>query len=182
MENNTKHELNKAVQIGTTCVSSYLVSYYMRNILSVTTPEMLNAGSLFTKETIGSLSSVAINFWIPTYFTEQLMINQDTAKAVYSGMSFVKSFTPFITLMVFALFKEKDIKMVRFAFLIGTAFIGGMYFVHNPYLNILCLLLAQIALGIASGFFDNGDEYLSNIGLDQRGNEMFVYYRIDTDN
>ena len=57
METNKKTELSKAVQIGTACVSSYMVSYYMRNVLSVTSPEMLSSG-IFTKEFLGTLSSV----------------------------------------------------------------------------------------------------------------------------
>lgn len=100
---------------------------------------------------LAELSSVAINFWIPTYLTEQLSVAENTAKVIYSAMSFIKSFTPFITLFLFtAVFKEKDIKMIRVAFVLGTLFIVGMYFINASYLNILCLLLAQIAIGIAS--------------------------------
>lgn len=96
------------------------------------------------------LSSVAVNFWIPTYFTEQLSVPENIAKAIFSAMSLIKSFTPFVSLMIFALFKQKDIKLIRFAFLFGSAFIFGMYFSTTPFLNILCLLMAQIAIGIAS--------------------------------
>jgi len=100
---------------------------------------------------LAELSSVAINFWVPTYLTEQLSVAENTAKVIYSAMSFIKSFTPFITLFLFAaVFKEKDIKMIRVAFVLGTLFIVGMYFINAPYLNIFCLLLAQIAIGIAS--------------------------------
>jgi DHA2 family metal-tetracycline-proton antiporter-like MFS transporter len=50
-------DLRKAFQIGIMCVGTYLISYYMRNLLSVTTPGMLEAGA-FTEEFIGTLSSV----------------------------------------------------------------------------------------------------------------------------
>lgn len=52
-----KSDLGKAVRIGGICITSYIVSYYMRNILSVLTPEMLATG-LYTKEYIGLLSSL----------------------------------------------------------------------------------------------------------------------------
>lgn len=52
-----KRELNKALKIGFVCVFTYTLSYYMRNILSVTTPEMLENGD-FTKEFIAAMSSV----------------------------------------------------------------------------------------------------------------------------
>ncbi len=55
MENNA--ELKKALQIGTVCIFSYMVSYYVRNLLSVSTPSMLEEGN-FTKEFVGTLSSV----------------------------------------------------------------------------------------------------------------------------
>jgi len=52
-----KQERAKAFQIGVVCIFSYLASYYMRNILSVSTPGMLETG-IFTKEIVGTLSSV----------------------------------------------------------------------------------------------------------------------------
>ena len=45
----------KTLQIGITCISAYLVRYYMANILSVTSLEILKAG-VFTKEFLGLLS------------------------------------------------------------------------------------------------------------------------------
>lgn len=50
-------EKRKAINIGSICVFSYLASYYMRNLLSVSSPAMLDTG-LFTKEMIGLCSSV----------------------------------------------------------------------------------------------------------------------------
>ena len=46
----------RAARLGAICIFSYLTSYYMRNILGVSTPEML-ATELYTKEFLGSLSS-----------------------------------------------------------------------------------------------------------------------------
>lgn len=48
---------NKAIEIGVVCIFSYLASYYMRNVLSVLTPDMLQT-NLFTKEMLGTFSSV----------------------------------------------------------------------------------------------------------------------------
>ncbi len=53
---NNKQELNKATKIGFLCVGSYLVSYVMRNLLGVLTPEMLGTG-LYTKALLAKLSS-----------------------------------------------------------------------------------------------------------------------------
>lgn len=99
---------------------------------------------------IAEISAASINFWVPTYLTEQLCFTENTAKIIYSAMSFVKSITPFITLFIFNMLKEKDIKMARLAFVFSTVFFIGMRFIDIPYLNILCLLLAQMAIGSAS--------------------------------
>ncbi|MDD6736155.1 MAG: hypothetical protein PUE13_07585, partial [Clostridiales bacterium] len=51
-----KYELKKAFKIGSVCIITYMMSYYMRNILSVMTPEMLETGD-FSKEFIATMSS-----------------------------------------------------------------------------------------------------------------------------
>ena len=99
---------------------------------------------------IAEISATSINFWLPTYFTEQLQLGENVAKIVFSAMSFIKGIVPFVTLFVFHILKEKDIKMVRLSFLLATVFFAGMRFVSNPYANILCLLMAQMAIGSAS--------------------------------
>lgn len=99
---------------------------------------------------VAEISAASISFWIPTYFTEQLCITENLAKGIFSMMSFVKGVTPFITLFMFHIFKEQDIKLARFAFVLATVFFIGMRFIHMPILNILCLLLAQMAIGSAS--------------------------------
>lgn len=53
----SKYEYKKALLIGTVSVFSYIACYYMRNILGVSTPAMLETGK-FTKEFVGTLSSI----------------------------------------------------------------------------------------------------------------------------
>lgn len=99
---------------------------------------------------IAEISSASITFWIPTYFTEYLHITENASKLIYSAISFIKSATPFITLFLFSCFKKNDIKMIRFMFMFATIFFIGMRFVNILPLNILFLLLAQMAIGGAS--------------------------------
>lgn len=99
---------------------------------------------------LAEISAASINFWLPTYFTEQLCIGENASKIIFSAMSFIKCTTPFITLILFHAFKEKDIKMIRFSFAFSTLFFMGMRFINIPHINILCLLLAQMSIGTAS--------------------------------
>ena len=51
-----------AFLVGIVCIGTYIVNYYLRNMLSVATPELLLSGS-FTEESIGFLSSVYMVFY-----------------------------------------------------------------------------------------------------------------------
>ena len=79
-----KKEAKNALIIGGTCTVAYMFVYFIRNILSVVTPEMIEEG-IYTEEKIGSLSSV---FFI-TYAVGQLVNGflGDRIKAKYM-MSF----------------------------------------------------------------------------------------------
>ena len=52
----------KALSIGTVCVTLYVVNYFLRNVLSVLTPQMLETGE-FTVAHIGNLSSTYMLFY-----------------------------------------------------------------------------------------------------------------------
>lgn len=103
--------------------------------------------------TLGALceiTSVAISFWIPTYLTEMLNFRKETSNLIFSAMAIIKSIVPFLTLFLFFFFKEKDIIMSRFSFFFATLFILGVLFISNRYINAVCILMAQMALGTAS--------------------------------
>ena len=57
-----RSETSKSWKIGSTCVITYIASYYMRNLLGVLTPQMLETGN-FTKEWLGLLSSSYMIFY-----------------------------------------------------------------------------------------------------------------------
>ena len=51
-----KTDNRKAVTIGFICIATYMVNYYLRNLLSVMTPMLLETG-MYTEAHIGLLSS-----------------------------------------------------------------------------------------------------------------------------
>lgn len=55
-------KVQSAWRIGSLCIATYLASYVTRNILSVSTPEMIKE-AFFTKEYMGLLSSVCFIFY-----------------------------------------------------------------------------------------------------------------------
>ena len=63
MENSKKNSSAKiAFLVGIVCIGTYIVNYYLRNMLSVATPELL-LGDVFTKESIAVLSSTYMVFY-----------------------------------------------------------------------------------------------------------------------
>ena len=102
---------------------------------------------------IGALTEISlssINFWIPTYLTERLSYSEDTAKILFSAISLLKSFTPFISLYIFKLFKDKDVSMVKYCFVVATLLFAGVLFINQKYINVVLFLLTLMAVGTAS--------------------------------
>ncbi len=67
MSGKVSPQVKHAVSIGIVCIFSYLVSYYSRQLLGVTSPSMIAAG-LYTEGFVGLLSSV----FMVTYAAGQL--------------------------------------------------------------------------------------------------------------
>lgn len=96
------------------------------------------------------ISTSSINFWIPTYFTERLSLNADLSKIIFSIMLLIKASTPFIALFVFKLFKERDLKMIKYVFFFAGILFVCMLTATNKYINIILFLLALMSAGSAS--------------------------------
>ena len=63
MEQNKKSAKGTiALWVGIVCIGIYIVNYYLRNMLSVTTPELLQSGK-FTEESVALLSSIYMVFY-----------------------------------------------------------------------------------------------------------------------
>ena len=102
---------------------------------------------------IGALTEIAftsINFWVPTYLTERLMYSMDASKIIFSAMGVVRSCIPFVALYVFKLFKEKDICMIKWCFILATVLFGGVLFITQKYINVVLFVLSLMVLGLAS--------------------------------
>jgi len=102
---------------------------------------------------IGALTEIAftsINFWVPTYLTERLMYSMDASKMIFSAMGVIRSCIPFVALYVFSLFKEKDICMIKWCFIVATVLFVGVLFITQKYINVVLFLLTLMVAGLAS--------------------------------
>lgn len=109
--------------------------------------------NFFVYMLVGMVCEIAgssISFWIPTYLTERLGYSAEISGILYTVITLIKAFTPFIAIFVLKAMKNKDIKMMRYAFLIATVLFVGVFFITNKYLNIVFLLLALMAVRSSS--------------------------------
>lgn len=97
------------------------------------------------------ISGTAISFWLPTYMSEYLGFPSNVSGVVYSVISLIKSFGPFLCLVLFKKFGEDDMKMMRVMYVLSTLFFVGMSVITNVWINLLLLLLALLATCCASG-------------------------------
>jgi len=96
------------------------------------------------------IAAASINFWMPTYFNQYLSIPETTSTVLFSVISLLRSFCPFLSLLIFKLFREKDVLIVRVAFSSAALLFGVMFFVQNPILNVILFTLALMCSSVSS--------------------------------
>ncbi|MBQ4322855.1 MAG: hypothetical protein IJC19_02825, partial [Clostridia bacterium] len=95
-------------------------------------------------------SITAVAFWVPSYLVEQLGFSPEAAATVYSVIFFFKGMMPFVALALFRALKENDIFLMRVSFSLSVLFYVGVVLVSHPWVNVLLLALALMAVGCAS--------------------------------
>ena len=96
------------------------------------------------------IGATSVSFWIPTYLTEGLGFQKDFANMLYSMISTVRAFMPFVALFIFRLTKEKDILIMRVSFSITAVMFLMMIFVGNKWGSIALMLAALMSLSCSS--------------------------------
>lgn len=98
-----------AVHIGTTCVFTYMIGYYMRKLLSVTTPVLLTQG--YTESFIGVLSFA----YMLMYAVGQLVNGRLGDRLRPQWMIFMGLTVPGISQMLFPFVPWKAVQVLCFA-------------------------------------------------------------------
>lgn len=95
------------------------------------------------------ISSSSISFWIPTYISEPLGFPSNISGVLYSVISFVRAFAPFLAIFLFPLFNNKAMRMMRVMFLLAAASYSVMLFAGNRWLQMALIILALTAASCA---------------------------------
>lgn len=84
----------------------------------------------------------SVVFWLPTYLNEYLGFSEDTSSVVYIIGTLAISATAFIAIFTYERLKRDMEKTVLIMFISSTLFFMLTYFVTNPILNVVCIILA----------------------------------------
>lgn len=120
-------KVQSAWRIGSLCIATYLASYVTRNILSVSTPEMIRE-AFFTKEYTGLLSSVCFIFYAVGQLINGFigdMVHPKYMIIMGLGVSSISTFT-------IPLFDNRIIHFTAFA-LIGF----GLSMLRGPLMKVI---------------------------------------------
>ena len=104
---------------------------------------------------IVEIAASAITFWIPTYLSDALHLNEVTTGLLYSAITIVTCLAPFFALFIFKVIKEKDIVILRCGFFLAVSSFIGMIFIPNIYVKIGCLAAAKFFLACCSSMLWN---------------------------
>jgi len=133
----------KTVIIGVLCVLTYVVTYYLRNMLSVFTPALINGGT-YNEGYISILSSTYMVFYaLGQLFNGFLGDILAPKKMIFAGI-----FTAGASVILFPFVTESFIEIVLFAFL-GF----GLSMVRGPLMKIITENTEQAAARKICVFF-----------------------------
>lgn len=120
-------EAKKATVVGTTCIFTYIVNYYLRHILSVLTPALLLTGD-FTVEHIANLSSTYMLLYAAGQLVNGFMGDMFSPKNMVSIGLFVSG----VSLFVFPFIEVEMLQIICFAVL-GF----GLSMLRGPLMKII---------------------------------------------
>ena len=128
MEQNNKTTPAKiAFLIGIVCIGTYVVNYYLRNMLSVTTPELLQSGR-FTEEGVALLSSVYMIFYAGVQLVNGFLGDMLSPKLMILGGIGLGG----ASMVIFPFLPHQALRVICFA-LLGF----GLSMVRGPLMKII---------------------------------------------
>lgn len=108
-----------------------------------------NFGVYLVISMVVEIAAASVNFWLTSLFTEYYHFSADTANILFSAISLIRSFCPFLALLVFKLFRERDMIIVRTFYAVAAGLLVTVFFLP-PTLAYLCVILITLSLVCSS--------------------------------
>jgi len=84
-------------------------------------------------------------FWLPTYFSQYLGYSDNEAPIIFSVATLLISFSAFLAVFVYERLRRNMDLTILIMFSASALFFLGVYFIKNPLINIIFIVLAVIA-------------------------------------
>jgi len=89
-------------------------------------------------------------FWMPTYFNQYLGYPTDVSASIFTVATVAVSFSAFIAVFVYEKLKRNTNLTLLIMFLLSSVFFLMLYFVKNPIINIILIVLAIMSSNCAA--------------------------------
>lgn len=102
---------------------------------------------------VGALTEIvgsSVSFWIPSYISEYLRFSPSESSMIYSVISVLKAFSPFLCMFIFTKLGENEMLLMKIMFFVSAAAFAAMNFSANMWFCLAVLLVALTAAGCAS--------------------------------
>jgi len=89
-------------------------------------------------------------FWLPTYLSQYLSFSSDKAAMIFTVTTFILTANSFIAVFLYEKLGHDLNKTVLIAFSAATIGFTSVFFVRQPVMNIVCLVVSIMSSNIAS--------------------------------
>lgn len=96
------------------------------------------------------IGAISISFWIPTFLNEYVQLSEAKSNMIYSFISFARALVPFATLWIYKIFREQDVLIMKYAYLIAGAAFAVALFVPAGIGTVVFLLIALLMNSIVT--------------------------------
>ena len=94
---------------------------------------------------ITGIIRTAVVFWMPTYISQHLGFDADSAAMIFTVATFVISFTTFVAIFVYERLKHNMDLTIRLMFASSALFFLLVFFIKQPIVNVSLMVLAVMA-------------------------------------
>ncbi len=92
----------------------------------------------------------SVVFWLPTYINQHLGFSPEEAAGLFTAATLVISFTAFVSVFVYERLGRNMDLTILIMFLCSTGFFVAVYFVTQPIVNLVLIVLAIMASNAAA--------------------------------
>lgn len=96
------------------------------------------------------IGGTAIEFWIPTYFNQNLGIGEELSGLLFSVIALLKALCPILCIPLLKPFRDRDDRLMRLCFLLAAVCFGLLLVVPGKWAGVALIFLSVLAFTFCS--------------------------------